>query len=358
VSTVNIDLGKRSYPVIIGSGLLDQAALWREHLPGGKILVVSNEVVAPLYLERLISALGIDVQQTMILPDGESSKTVSNWSLIIDRLIEMRAGRDVCLLALGGGVVGDICGFAAATYMRGVPFIQVPTTLLAQVDASVGGKTAVNHVRGKNLVGAFHQPRAVIADTDTLDTLPDREFSAGMAEVVKYGAIRDAAFFDWLETESANIQSKNPAALISLIEKSVRNKAAVVAEDELETGARALLNFGHTFGHALETVTAYSRFLHGEAVAIGMAIAARLSESRGLCGPDVSTRLARLLAMQGLPVTLPADLETEAIMDAMTLDKKRLGGKTRLVLLTALGKAIIDSDSPADQIRGAIEASR
>ena len=356
--TVNVALDRRSYPVVIGSQLIQQSDLWRQHLPGGKILVVSNDVVAPLYLRQLGSALENTGFQTLVLPDGEATKTIANWSLILDRLVEMKAGRDVCLVALGGGVIGDICGFAAATYMRGVPFIQAPTTLLSQVDASVGGKTAVNHIQGKNLVGAFHQPRAVIADTDTLNTLADREFRAGMAEVVKYGAIRDAAFFSWLESESEMIMARDPAALSSLIEKSVRNKAEVVAEDELESGSRALLNFGHTFGHALETVTAYSRFLHGEAVAIGMLIAARLSESRGLCEQGVSARLAGLLARHGLPVSLPADLATDAIMEAMSLDKKVLGGKTRLVLLTAMGRAIIDSESSVEDIRSALEASR
>jgi 3-dehydroquinate synthase len=242
--------------------------------------------------------------------------------------------------------------------MRGVSFIQVPTTLLAQVDASVGGKTAVNHADGKNLIGSFYQPLAVIADTGTLDTLQDREFRAGMAEVIKHGVIRDTDYFDWLELNSAAITARDRKAMSSLIEQSVRNKAEVVAADELESGSRALLNFGHTFGHALETVTAYTRFLHGEAVAIGMVIAARLSESRGLCPPGVSGRLSTLLDDFGLPTTLPRDLDTEQVIEAMTLDKKALGGLTRLVLLTGMGDAVIDSESTTEQIRKAIEDSR
>jgi 3-dehydroquinate synthase len=352
--SVNVALGDRSYPVIIGKGILGQSELWHQHLPGGKILVVTNEVVAPLYLDQLGSVLGHNAFQSLILPDGESTKTISNWSLILDRLIEMKAGRDVCLIALGGGVIGDICGFVAATYMRGVPFIQVPTTLLAQVDSSVGGKTAVNHVEGKNLVGAFHQPIAVIADTDTLNTLPDREIRAGMAEVVKYGAIRDAGFFEWLESQAKNIISRDATALAWLIEKSVRNKAEVVAEDEREAGARALLNFGHTFGHALETVTGYSDFLHGEAVSIGMVTAARLSESRGLCPAGVSMRISKLLISLGLPVTLPGKLSLDRFMEAMALDKKVLAGQLRLVLLTELGCAVIDDSSSTEEIHNCL----
>ena len=354
MSTVRIALGKRSYPVIIGGGLLDQAALWREHLPGGKILVVSNEIVAPLYLERVCNAIGNSTIQSLVLADGESSKTVRNWSRIIDQLIAMKAGRDACLVALGGGVIGDICGFAAAAYMRGVAFIQVPTTLLAQVDASVGGKTAVNHNKGKNLIGAFHQPAAVFADTDTLKTLPQREFLAGLAEVVKVGAIGDPAFLDWLELEATRIVSRDTHTLTRLIEHSVRYKAEVVAADELESGVRVLLNFGHTFAHALETVTGYSRLLHGEAVSIGMVIAATLSESRGLCAAGMSQRLAKLLTALGLPVAVPDGVETDAIIEAMALDKKALAGQTRLILLTAAGRAVIDTGSCEQELRAAI----
>ncbi len=357
MSTVRIALGKHSYPIIIGGGLLDQTALWREHLPGGKILVVSNEIVAPLYLERVCNAIGNSTIQSLVLADGESSKTVRNWSRIIDQLIAMKAGRDACLVALGGGVIGDICGFAAAAYMRGVAFIQVPTTLLAQVDASVGGKTAVNHNKAKNLIGAFHQPAAVFADTDTLKTLPQREFLAGLAEVVKVGAIGDPAFLEWLELETARIVSRDPDTLTHLIEHSVRYKAEVVAADELESGVRMMLNFGHTFAHALETITGYSRLLHGEAVSIGMVIAATLSESRGLCVAGMSQRLAKLLTSLGLPVAVPDGVEIDAIIEAMALDKKTLAGQTRLILLTAAGSAVIDTGSCEQEIRAAIMAN-
>ncbi len=356
--SIEVALEDRSYPVFIGNGLLAQASQWRQFLPGGKVLVVSNETVAPLYLEGLCNALKDLSVQSVVLEDGESAKTVSNWSAIIDRLIEMKAGRDVCLIALGGGVVGDICGFAAASYMRGVPFIQAPTTLLAQVDASVGGKTAVNHLRGKNLIGAFHQPRAVLIDTDTLDTLPAREFRAGLAEVVKYGAIRDLEFFHWLEAKVSRIVERDTEVIVSLIERSVRNKAQVVAEDELESGIRAHLNFGHTFGHALETITAYSRLLHGEAVSIGMVVAARLSESRGLCAPGVANRLSKLLEELGLPSALPGGTSTDAIVEAMALDKKTQAGQTGLVLLEALGSAIIDTGSSPEHIRSALAQCR
>lgn len=355
---IDVALEERSYPVIIDSGLLQHADHWRSYLPGQKTLVISNDTVAPLYLETLLDSLhGLPVE-TLILDDGESSKTVANWTIIIDRLIEMKAGRDVCLIALGGGVIGDITGFAAATYMRGVPFLQVPTTLLAQVDASVGGKTAVNHPLGKNLIGAFHQPLAVLIDTDTLNTLPDREFRAGIAEVIKYGVIGDMEFFEWLESNTGQILAREPNLLATLIERSVRNKARVVAEDELESGARALLNFGHTFGHALETVTGYSKFRHGEAVAIGMVIAARLSESRGLCPGGVASRISRLLTKLKLPTTLPDDVRSENLMQAMALDKKNLAGQTRLVLLQNLGNAIIDSQSSTRQIEAALAQSR
>jgi len=358
VPTVNVALGRRSYPVIIAAGLLDQAALWRKHLPAGKILVVSNEIVAPLYLDRVCNAIGGSTIQTLVLADGESSKTVSNWAHIIDRLVAMKAGRDACLVALGGGVTGDLCGFAAAAYMRGVAFIQVPTTLLAQVDASVGGKTGVNHIEGKNLIGAFHQPIAVFADTDTLNTLPEREFRAGLAEAVKIGAIRDPAFLEWLELEAAQIIARDSGTLTRLIDHSVRHKAAVVAEDELESGARALLNFGHSFAHALETITGYSQLLHGEAVSIGMVVAATLSESRRLCPAGVSQRLSELLTALGLPVAVPDGIETNAIIEAMALDKKVLAGQLRLILLNAPGSAVIDTGSSEQEIRAALTACR
>jgi len=355
---VEVSLGSRSYPIFIGNGLLGEPEAWRASLPAGRKVVLSNEVVAPLYLRKLEAALGEQGVEAVVLPDGEQTKTVSTWAGVIDRLVELRAGRDICLVALGGGVIGDICGFAAATWMRGVPFVQVPTSLLAQVDSSVGGKTGVNHAGGKNLIGAFHQPAAVIADTDTLDTLPDREFRAGLAEVVKYGAIRDPGFFEWLENNAARILSRDPAALAAVIEKSVRNKAAVVAEDELEAGTRAILNFGHTFAHALETVSKYSRFVHGEAVAIGMVLAARLSESRGLCAGGTAERISGLLARFSLSAALPTEYPAETLLDAMALDKKVLAGKRRLVLLEGLGRAVIDSGSSRAELLDCIREGR
>lgn len=356
--TVEIPLDNRSYPVCIGDGLLGQDDLWSRFIGHGKCLVVSNDVVAPLYLERVLDALPPARRQSLVLPDGETRKTVHTWATIIDRLVELKAGRDATIIALGGGVVGDICGFAAACYMRGIAFIQAPTTLLAQVDASVGGKTAVNHERGKNLIGAFHQPRAVIADTATLDTLPEREFLAGLAEVVKCGAIRDAGFFDWLSEHAEQVLRREPGTISDLICRSVRNKAEIVAEDETEAGNRALLNFGHSFGHALETLTGYRRYLHGEAVAIGMVVAAALSESRGICASGVSESLRRLLSVFGLPVTVPRDISAERIIDCLELDKKTIGGESRLVLLGGLGSAIIDRSSTSDEISAAIEACR
>lgn len=355
--TVQIELGDRSYPVHIGEGLLDQAEPWQA-LNAGKTLIVSNEVVAPLYLDRLLVALGEREVSTHIIADGEPHKTVATWSGILNSLVHMQARRDCNLIALGGGVVGDICGFAAATYMRGVQFFQVPTTLLAQVDSSVGGKTGVNHSKGKNLLGAFHQPGMVLIDTQTLDTLPIREFRAGLAEVVKYGAIMDSTFLDWLEASVEAINSRQAPALPHLIRRSVESKARLVAADETETGIRAILNFGHSFGHALEATTAYSEYLHGEAVAIGMVIAATLSEQRGLCRVGTAARLSRLLQALGLPVELPEQVSNSAIMDALQLDKKAVAAGLRLILLENTGRAIIDSDSSSLQIETALQSCR
>jgi len=355
--TVQIELGERSYPVHIGKGLLNQAEPWQK-LKAGKTLIVSNDVVAPLYLDRLRAALGERQVATHIMADGEPHKTLATWSEILNSLVGMQAQRDCNLIALGGGVVGDICGFAAATYMRGVQFFQVPTTLLAQVDSSVGGKTGVNHPEGKNLLGAFHQPGMVLIDTQTLDTLPAREFRAGMAEVVKYGAIMDSEFMTWLEHSVEAINSRQPAALAYLIRRSVESKARVVAADETETGIRAILNFGHSFGHALEAITAYSEYLHGEAVAIGMVIAATLSEQRGLCPTGTSARLSRLLQALGLPVTLPPQVSNEAIIASLQLDKKALAGSMRLILLENAGRASIDSTSSRLQIETALQSCR
>lgn len=357
MKTITIDLASNAYPVYLGRGILTDVSLWQKHLGKGQNLVVSNDVVAPLYLDALRSALPGGTSATHIIPDGEQQKTVETWYGILDKLVGMQARRDCNLIALGGGVVGDITGFAAACYMRGVRFVQVPTTLLAQVDASVGGKTGINHEQGKNLVGAFHQPAAVLIDTDTLSTLQEREFNAGMAEVVKYGAISDAGFFDWLETGADAINRRDPDALDHLIHHSVRNKADVVARDEKEAGVRALLNFGHSFGHALEAETNYARFLHGEAVAIGMVTAARLSELRGLTDAGTADRIAALLTRFNLPVNIPAQLPLDRLQNALGLDKKALASGLRLILLTAIGRAVIDDASQAVEIFTAMEQS-
>lgn len=354
MDTININLAANAYPVYLGRGLLSQRDVWRRHLGSGKTLIVTNDTVAPLYLEVLRSGLEGREARVHIIPDGEKYKTLDTWYGIVDTLVGMQARRDATLIALGGGVVGDISGFAAACYMRGIRFIQAPTTLLAQVDASVGGKTAINHARGKNLVGAFHQPGAVVIDSATLDTLHDREFNAGLAEVVKYGAIGDLAFFRWLEAQAQAVAAHDAGALDHLIRCSVENKARVVIADEREAGERALLNFGHSFGHAIEAETGFERFLHGEAVAIGMVIAAQLSESRRLCEPGVAERIAALLGRFGLPVRIPGDLSVAGLAGALELDKKALASGIRLILLQGLGDALVDADSTESQIIGAM----
>lgn len=357
MKVIDIKLANTSYPVYLGGGLLTDSTLWRKHLGAGKNLIVSNDVVAPIYLDALTSALEGKDYAVHIIPDGEPFKTPETWHGIIDALVGLRARRDTNLIALGGGVVGDITGFAAACYMRGIRFIQAPTTLLAQVDASVGGKTGINHEKGKNLVGAFHQPAAVIIDTATLSTLEKREFNAGMAEVVKYGAICDPTFFSWLEEYAGDVNDRESGALEHLIYRSVWNKARIVTKDEKEAGERALLNFGHSFGHALEVETRYSHFLHGEAVAIGMVTAAKLSESRGLCSPGTATRLATLLERFELPVQIPARSSLERLSDALELDKKALTSGLRLILLKGIGQAIINNDSDPNEIMAAMKQS-
>lgn len=358
MQTVKVDLADRSYTVYIGSGLLGKTHPAFDICSGSTALIVSNATVAPLYLDSLAGSLaGADVH-SLILPDGETYKTTETWSQIIDKLVAIRATRDTTLFTLGGGVIGDMGGFAAASYMRGINFIQVPTSLLAQVDASVGGKTGFNHPQGKNLIGAFHQPGAVMVDIETLKTLPKREFSAGLAEVVKIAAVRDAEFLYWLENNGAAIMAREPAVLTSMIRRSIANKADVVAEDEREAGVRALLNFGHSFAHALETLTHYRSYLHGEAVAIGMMVASRLSEQRGLCGNGISERLGRLLHSFDLPLDIPANLDPDDILDTMKLDKKVIAGSTRLILIKSAGQGIIDSRSDKLQIAAAIKASQ
>ncbi len=358
--TFNVDLGARSYPIHIGRGLLQQPQLLRDAIPGRSAVIVSNETVAPLYLDTVRRHLdGLHVGE-IVLPDGEAHKNLATLEHIYTKLLEQRFDRNTTLIALGGGVVGDICGFAAASYQRGVHFVQIPTTLLAQVDSSVGGKTGVNHPLGKNMIGAFHQPRAVIIDTDTLSTLPDRELSAGLAEVIKYGVLGDAEFFAWLEENVDRLRAREPDALAYAIERSCRDKAAIVAEDEHERGARALLNLGHTFGHAIETGLGYGRWLHGEAVACGMLMAARMSERLGWLDAAALPRIEKLLRAAALPTTPPSELGAARMRELMAIDKKVIDGSLRLVLLRDIGSAVVTAkfDPIAlDAVLGRIDAA-
>lgn len=358
--TLNVALGERSYPIHIGPGLLAQADLILPHLKSRSVAIVSNVTVAPLYLEMLatpLRAAGVKVTE-VVLPDGEEFKNWDSLNTIFDALLANRCDRTTTLIALGGGVIGDLTGFAAASYQRGVPFIQVPTTLLSQVDSSVGGKTGINHPRGKNMIGAFLQPQLVLADTDTLKTLPERELSAGLAEVVKYGLIRDLPFLDWLEANMPALRARDAAALTYAIGRSCQNKAEVVAADEFETakeGGRALLNLGHTFGHAIETGLGYGAWLHGEAVGAGTVMAAELSRRLGWLSDADFQRTRDLLAAAGLPV-VGAALGVDRYIDLMGHDKKVIAGKLRLVLLKRLGEAVTYGDAPPEQIRATIEA--
>jgi 3-dehydroquinate synthase len=347
MQTLTVDLGDRSYPIHIGPGLLDRAELILPHLAQNRVVIVTNTTVGPLYLDRLTRTLtGAGVRVTpIVLPDGEAYKNWETLNLIFDGLLRDRAERKTTLIALGGGVIGDITGFAAASYQRGVPFIQVPTTLLSQVDSSVGGKTGINHPLGKNMIGAFWQPQVVLADTDTLSTLPDRELSAGMAEVIKYGLITDVEFFAWLEANTPKLMARDTAALTEAIYRSCANKAKVVALDEREAGLRALLNLGHTFGHAIEAGMGYGVWLHGEAVAAGTLLAADLSRRMGLITGADCERAAALFKAANLPTVAP-DLGAAEYLRHMGVDKKVEGGKLRFVLLRAIGDAFV-SEAPA-----------
>lgn len=346
--TLQVELGERSYPIRIGPGLLARADLLAAHAGGRRVAIVTNETLAPLYLPQVraaaASALGNPVE--IILPDGEQYKTLAILNTIFDKLLETRCDRHTLMVALGGGVVGDMAGFAAACYQRGVPFVQIPTTLLAQVDSSVGGKTGVNHPLGKNMIGAFYQPQAVIIDTGTLRTLPDRELRAGVAEVIKYGLIRDPDFFLWLEKNLSRVLARDAEALGYVIERSCRNKAEVVAQDERESNVRAILNFGHTFGHAIETYLEYRDWLHGEAVAAGMAMAADLSRRIGWLDAADAERVNRILAAAGLPIRPPSGARGAELHELMAVDKKAERGKVRLVLLERLGRATVTADFP------------
>lgn len=351
---IDLKLGKRGYPILIGPGLLGSREVLAEHASAGKLLVVTDEVVAPLWLPRLEQGLAGRAFAKCVLPGGEEQKTLFNVAAIIDALVAARLNRDGMVLALGGGVIGDIAGFAAASYQRGIAFVQLPTTLLAQVDSAVGGKTGVNHPGGKNLIGAFHQPSAVITDTDTLSTLPERELRAGFAEIVKAALIADAAFFSWLEANAASLLARDAAALAYAIRRACEIKAAIVAEDEREQGRRALLNLGHSFAHAIEAGAGYGRVLHGEAVATGLVLAAELSARTGrLPGTDV-LRIRELLSSAGLPVD-PPRLGRQRMLDLMGMDKKVAGGRLRLVLLDAIGAAAITADYPREALEALLE---
>ncbi|HEY5665359.1 MAG TPA: 3-dehydroquinate synthase [Gammaproteobacteria bacterium] len=338
--TITVSLGQRSYPIHIGSGLLSAGNELAQSTDATQLLIITNEIVAPLYLDRVEQAFAEREPKSLILPDGEQYKNLDSFARIIDELIEGGFHRDACILALGGGVIGDLAGYAAASYQRGIDFVQLPTTLLAQVDSSVGGKTAVNHPQAKNMIGAFHQPVAVISDTDTLGTLPQRELSAGLAEVIKYGLIEDAEFFRWLEDNIAALLALDPEALRVAIRRCCEIKALIVAQDELEHGKRALLNLGHTFGHAIEALGGYGRWLHGEAVAIGMLMAAETSELLGHIDRAVTERIGELIARAGLP-THASGLSVSAILDRMQLDKKAGKAGLKLVLLDGLGSAYV-----------------
>ncbi len=341
---LDVALNERSYPIYIGSGLLSQPERWVEHIRSSQVMIVSNETIAPLYLQRVQQALIGKQVTTVILPDGEQFKHLQTMEQIFDGLLKARHNRTTTLVALGGGVVGDMTGFAAACYQRGVDFIQLPTTLLSQVDSSVGGKTGVNHPLGKNMIGAFHQPRCVVIDTDTLSTLPDKELAAGLAEVIKYGLILDLDFLAWLETHLDQLQSRDPAILAEAIFRCCQIKAEVVAEDEKEAGKRALLNLGHTFGHAIESHSGYGNWLHGEAVAAGTLMAADLSQRLGwLSSADVE-RIKGLFKRAKLPLAPPTDMTPKDFSQLMAVDKKVLDGQLRLVLLRQLGDAVVTSE--------------
>lgn len=356
--SIQVHLGERSYPIHIGTGLIDSGAAIHSHLVQPRAVVVTNSTVAPLYFERLagpLRGLGVDLLK-IELPDGEAHKTWDTLNRIFDELLAHRCERRTTLIALGGGVIGDLTGFAAATYQRGVPFIQVPTTLLAQVDSSVGGKTGINHPRGKNMIGAFYQPRLVLADIGTLSTLPSRELRAGLAEVIKYGLIWDAAFFDWLEANLPALLAGDPGSLAHAVRRSCEIKAEVVALDERESGVRALLNLGHTFGHAIEAGLGFGQWLHGEAVAAGMVMAARLSAALGDMSAADLARVERIIDRAGLPVEGP-QFGPARYKDLMGLDKKVEGGRLRLVLCKGIGSAYVTAEFPHERLDAVLSAA-
>ena len=356
MKTLQVSLGERSYPIYIGDDILSQADLLTQHIQGKEVLVVTNTTIAPLYLQSVLDLLTEYRVESVILPDGEQFKNLEILNQVFDKLLQARFSRQVTMIALGGGVIGDMTGFAAACYQRGVPFIQIPTTLLSQVDSSVGGKTAVNHPLGKNMIGAFYQPKCVIADTKTLSTLEDRQLSSGLAEVIKYGLINDPEFFDWLEQNMLALRAGQTDVLAEAIERSCQDKADVVASDELEHGVRALLNLGHTFGHAIETGMGYGNWLHGEAIAVGMLMAADLSQRMGWIDGVIVARIKALLIAAGLPTTIPEDMSSDQFMSLMAVDKKVQEGRIRLVLLKGIGTAIMSDDYDAEKLVETLES--
>ncbi|UTF61658.1 3-dehydroquinate synthase [Gilvimarinus sp. DA14] len=357
--SLKVELGERSYPIYIGEGLFSPEYL-TPHIHGRQVCVVTNETVAPLYLQTLLEALsgGGYTLETVVLPDGEKHKNLETLNLVFDGLLQARFNRQCTLIALGGGVIGDMAGFAAACYQRGVKFIQIPTTLLSMVDSSVGGKTGVNHPLGKNMIGAFYQPQAVLADVSVLKSLPVRELAAGVAEVIKYGLICDASFFVWLEENIARVMAGDTDALAYCVVRSCEDKAKVVAEDEREGGVRAILNLGHTFGHAIETAQGYGNWLHGEAVAAGMMMAVDLSQRMGNVPADLVERTRSLLLAARLPTIAPADMSNDDFLTLMAVDKKAMDGGLRLVLLEALGKAVVTADFDAQLLEQTLTQSR
>lgn len=338
---LDVALEERSYPIFIGQGLLDQPDLWTNYIRGKQVMVVTNETIAPLYLDRTLKSLAGYTTDSVVLPDGEVYKNLDTLNLIFDALLDKKHNRTTTLIALGGGVIGDMTGFAAAAYQRGVDFIQIPTTLLSQVDSSVGGKTGVNHPAGKNMIGAFHQPRCVVIDTDTLNTLPDNELSAGLAEVIKYGLILDENFLLWQEANITELRARAPNVLAKAIYRSCEIKAEVVAEDEKESGVRALLNLGHTFGHAIENFAGYGGWLHGEAVSVGTVLAAKLSEKENWISSQDVKRTEAILKAAGLPLTPPENMTTDNFLELMAVDKKVIDGQLRLVLMHDIGNAVV-----------------
>jgi len=355
MKTLTVDLGNRSYPIYIGQDLLGNSALVAPHVKSEQVFIVTNETVAPLYLEKTQAAFKDFQTAHIILPDGEEFKNLEVLNRIFTELLTHRFDRQATLVALGGGVIGDMTGFAAACYQRGVPFIQIPTTLLAQVDASVGGKTGVNHALGKNMIGAFHQPQCVIIDTNTLKTLENRELSAGLAEVIKYGLINDVEFFEWLENHGADLLARKPEILSFAIARCCQDKADIVAQDEREKGMRALLNLGHTFGHAIETAMNYQNILHGEGVAIGLCLAAELSARLGWFKDSDVSRVVDLVEKMQLPTKIPAHLSAEQLLELMKVDKKVQKGKVRFVLLKGMGQAIVTENYDSNLLKAVLD---